>query len=45
MKVIVVGAGIGGLTTHLVCKRAGFEVDHYERQPRLGPGGAGIVLR
>ena len=34
MKVIVVGAGIGGLTTHLVCKRAGFEVDHYERQPR-----------
>jgi len=44
MKVIVVGAGIGGLTTHLVCKRAGFEVEHYERQPRLGPAGAGIVL-
>jgi FAD-dependent urate hydroxylase len=44
MKVIVVGAGIGGLTAHLVCKRAGFEVEHYERQPRLGPAGAGIVL-
>src|SRR5215831_10652193 len=44
MRIIVVGAGIGGLTAHLVCKRAGFEVEHYERQPRLGPAGAGIVL-
>jgi FAD-dependent urate hydroxylase len=44
MKVIVVGAGIGGLTAHLVCKRAGFDVEHYERQPHLGPAGAGIVL-
>jgi FAD-dependent urate hydroxylase len=44
MKVILIGAGIGGLTTHLVCRRAGFEVEHYERQPRLGPAGAGIVL-
>ena len=44
MKVIVVGAGIGGLTTHRVCKKAGFEVEHYERQPHLGPAGAGIVL-
>jgi FAD-dependent urate hydroxylase len=43
-KVVIVGAGIGGLTTHLVCKRAGFEVEHYERQPQLGPAGAGIVL-
>jgi FAD-dependent urate hydroxylase len=44
MKIIIVGAGIGGLTTHLVCRRAGFEVEHYERQPSLGPAGAGIVL-
>jgi FAD-dependent urate hydroxylase len=44
MKIIIVGAGIGGLTTHLVCRRAGFEVEHYEREPRLGPAGAGIVL-
>jgi FAD-dependent urate hydroxylase len=44
MKVIVVGAGIGGLTAHHVCKKAGFEVEHYERQPHLGPAGAGIVL-
>src|SRR5215472_6372438 len=44
MKIILVGAGIGGLTAHLVCKRAGFEVEHYERQSLLGPAGAGIVL-
>jgi FAD-dependent urate hydroxylase len=44
MKIIIIGAGIGGLTTHLVCRRAGFEVEHYERQPHLGPAGAGIVL-
>src|SRR5215467_14141936 len=44
MKLIVVGAGIGGLTAHIVCKRAGFKVEQYERQPHLGPAGAGIVL-
>src|SRR5262249_45358895 len=44
MRIIMVGAGIGGLTAHLVCKRAGFAVEHYERQPKLGPAGAGIVL-
>src|SRR5262249_48966836 len=44
MKVIIVGAGIGGLTAHLVCQRAGFKVEHYERQRQLGPAGAGIVL-
>src|SRR5262249_55064969 len=44
MRTIVIGAGIGGLTAPLVCKRAGFEVELYERQPALGPAGAGIVL-
>jgi FAD-dependent urate hydroxylase len=44
MKIVIVGAGIGGLAAHLVCKRAGLEVEHYERQPYLGPAGAGIVL-
>src|SRR5262249_60832953 len=44
MKVIIVGAGIAGLVAHHVCKRAGFEVEHYERQTHLGPAGAGIVL-
>jgi FAD-dependent urate hydroxylase len=44
MRIIVVGAGIGGLTTHLICRRAGFEVEHFERQEHLGPAGAGIVL-
>jgi FAD-dependent urate hydroxylase len=42
--VIIVGAGIGGLTTHLVCRRAGFEVAHFERQPHLGTYDAGLVL-
>src|SRR5262245_17380064 len=44
MKVILIGAGIGGLTAHIVCRRAGFEVEQYERQPQLGPAGAAIVL-
>ena len=44
MKVIIVGAGIAGLVAHHVCKKAGFEVEHYERQSHLGPAGAGIVL-
>jgi flavin-dependent dehydrogenase len=44
MKIIIVGAGIGGLTAHLVCRRAGFEVEHYGPEPRLGPAGGGDRL-
>jgi FAD-dependent urate hydroxylase len=44
LKVVIVGAGIGGLSAHLAFARAGFEVAHYERRPRLGPAGAGIVV-
>ena len=43
-KVVIVGAGIGGLSAHLAFARAGFEVAHYERRPGLGPAGAGIVV-
>jgi FAD-dependent urate hydroxylase len=43
-KVVIVGAGIGGLSAHLAFDRAGFEVVHYERRPQLGPAGAGIVV-
>ena len=32
LKVVIVGAGIGGLSAHLAFARAGFEVAHYERQ-------------
>jgi FAD-dependent urate hydroxylase len=44
MKVVIVGAGIGGLSAHLAFARAGFEVAHYERRSELGPAGAGIVV-
>jgi FAD-dependent urate hydroxylase len=44
MKAVVIGAGIGGLTTHLVCRRAGIDVEHHEQVGALGPAGAGIVM-
>jgi 2-polyprenyl-6-methoxyphenol hydroxylase-like FAD-dependent oxidoreductase len=44
MKIIVDGAGTGGLTAGLVCKRPGFEIHHYERQTNLHPAGVGILL-
>ena len=44
LKVVIVGAGIGGLSAHLACARAGFDVEHFERQPHLGAAGAGIVV-
>jgi FAD-dependent urate hydroxylase len=44
LKVVIVGAGIGGLSAHLAFARAGFEVAHYERRSELGPAGAGIVI-
>ena len=44
LKVVIVGAGIGGLSAHLACARAGFDVEHYERQSHLGAAGAGIVV-
>jgi FAD-dependent urate hydroxylase len=44
LKVVIVGAGIGGLAAHLAFARAGFEVAHYERRSELGPAGAGIVV-
>ena len=43
-KVVIVGAGIGGLSAHLAFARAGFDVVHYERRSELGPAGAGIVI-
>jgi FAD-dependent urate hydroxylase len=44
LKVVIVGAGIGGLAAHLACARAGFDVEHCERQAHLGAAGAGIVI-
>jgi len=44
MKIIIIGAGIGGLTTALALHQRGFSVEIYEASSELQPVGAGIVL-
>ncbi len=44
LKVTVIGAGIGGLTTGIALKQAGYDVTIYERVSKLRPAGAGISL-
>ncbi|HEY9881267.1 MAG TPA: FAD-dependent monooxygenase, partial [Leptolyngbyaceae cyanobacterium] len=44
LKVIVIGAGIGGLTAGIALQQAGFEVEIYDRVRDLRPVGAGISL-
>jgi len=43
-KVIVAGAGIGGLTATIALRRAGFEVTVFERTAELREVGAGLLL-
>ena len=43
-KAIVAGAGIGGLSSAIALRRAGFEVVVLERTPELGVVGAGLLL-
>ena len=43
-KVIVAGAGIGGLTAAIALRRAGLEVSVFERAAELGEVGAGLLL-
>lgn len=43
-KVVVVGAGLGGLTFAGVLHRLGMEVEVFEQTPELHPVGAGITL-
>jgi 2-polyprenyl-6-methoxyphenol hydroxylase-like FAD-dependent oxidoreductase len=43
MKVLVVGGGIGGLSTTLALRGQGIEVDVVEREPGWGVYGVGII--
>ena len=44
LKAIIIGAGIGGLTTGIAFKRAGYQIAVYDRVRELRPAGAGISL-
>ena len=44
MRAVIIGAGIGGLTTALALKQKGIDVAVYERSPELTDVGAGIGL-
>ncbi len=44
MKALVIGGGIGGLTTGIALRRAGFEVEVFERAPAIREVGAGISI-
>lgn len=43
-KVLVLGAGIGGLTAAVALRRAGFEVEIHERAREMQPAGSGIAV-
>jgi salicylate hydroxylase len=43
-KIVIAGAGIGGLCAALALAKKKFEVTVYERNPQLGEVGAGIQL-
>jgi 2-polyprenyl-6-methoxyphenol hydroxylase-like FAD-dependent oxidoreductase len=43
-KIIIVGAGIGGLSAAIAARRVGFDVEIFEKAPQLNEVGAGIVL-
>lgn len=44
MKIDIVGAGIGGLTTAIALEQKGFKTRVFEQAERIKPVGAGIIL-
>lgn len=44
LKVVIIGAGMGGLATGIALRQAGYEVEIYDRVSELRPAGAGISL-
>ncbi|VXD22954.1 FAD-dependent urate oxidase [Planktothrix serta PCC 8927] len=44
LKVIIIGAGIGGLTAGLTLRRAGYTIEIYEKTSEIRPAGAGISI-
>lgn len=44
LKVVVIGAGIGGLTAGIALSQVGYQVEIYDRVTELRPIGAGISL-
>ena len=44
LKVVIIGAGIGGLTTAIAMSKAGYDVEVYDRVRELRPAGAGISV-
>jgi FAD-dependent urate hydroxylase len=44
LKIVVIGAGIGGLTSGIALSQVGYEVEVYDRVKELRPVGAGISL-
>ena len=44
LKVVIIGAGIGGLTAGIAMRQIGYEVEIYDRVKQLRPAGAGISL-
>lgn len=43
-RLLVIGAGLGGLTAALALRKAGFAVEVHEAAPQLGEVGAGLTL-